>query len=414
MATADREEEQDCGKQATPPSGHSISEAAMHLAPLIDSVMDAILVVDEQQRIVVFNRAAECIFRCQALEAMGQTLNKFIPERFHRAHEKHVQRYMRNGTTTRSMALPGHIAGLRADGTEFPAEATIAHGESGGKKFCAVILRDITERLQAAELRQMLEKAQREEESRLYEHEIEIAASFQRRLISSVFPEVSFATVRGQTRPCREVGGDFFEVLSTADRLTIVLADACGKGISAALIASILHGLAYSQLSAGVSLSRIAESCNRFLCEKASTDYPNYATMIIAHLHRGGELELLNCGHIRPLLISAGRARAIQQANLPVGLFPDTVYESATLTLARGDRVVLLTDGISDAENRRGESFGTQVLEAELSGGGTIERVLDAMSEFCDGWPPHDDCTILEVAYQAAAQEAKCGWAPGS
>ncbi len=345
----------------------------MYLAPLIDSVMDAILVVDEQQRIVVFNRAAECVFGCPASEAMGQALNKFIPERFHRAHEQHVQRYMRNGATTRSMASPGQIAGLCADGTEFPAEATVAHGESGGKKFCAVVLRDITERLRAAELRQMFEKAQREEESRLYEHEIEIAASLQRRLISSVFPQVPFATVRGETRPCREVGGDFFEVMTTDKGLAVVLADACGKGISAALLMANLQAALRSNViqffkdsavpaqNPDGAVSRVVKTLNDQICSYTSAN--KYASFFFAVYDEGdGNFTYCNAGHNPPLYFNGGECRRLTTGGTVVGIFPDAEYDQECVRFHPGDLFLAYTDGIIECVNEYGEEFGEERL----------------------------------------------------
>jgi PAS domain S-box-containing protein len=131
-----------------------ISEA--RVASIIASAMDAIITVDQHQRIVVFNRAAERIFGCSADEAMGQALDRFIPERFRHLHRQHVATFGQTGVTGRSMSRPGILYGLRASGEEFPIEATISQIESDGQKFYTVILRDVTERAQADEVRQQL------------------------------------------------------------------------------------------------------------------------------------------------------------------------------------------------------------------------------------------------------------------
>ncbi len=135
-------------------------------AGIVDSAMDAIIAVDESQRIQAFNRAAEQIFRCPASDALGQALDKFIPERFRQAHRRHVQDFGHTGVTNRSMSRPGTLWGLRSDGEEFPIEATISQVETDGQKLFTVILRDISERVRA-------ERLVRESEERLramYEH----------------------------------------------------------------------------------------------------------------------------------------------------------------------------------------------------------------------------------------------------
>jgi PAS domain S-box-containing protein len=121
------------------------------LRGIIESAMDAIITVDENQRVVVFNKAAEVIFRCPISEALGQTLDKFIPPSLREAHAEHIGAFSHTGVTSRSMYSPGVLSGLRRDGQEFPIEATISQVESNGQKLFTVILRDISERKQAEE-----------------------------------------------------------------------------------------------------------------------------------------------------------------------------------------------------------------------------------------------------------------------
>jgi len=111
--------------------------------------MDAVISVDMQQRIVVFNRAAETVFQCAASEALGTTLERFIPTTAREAHREHIRKYGNEGITSRSMTSPATLTGLRRNGEEFPVEATISQVEVDGEKLYTVILRDITERKQA-------------------------------------------------------------------------------------------------------------------------------------------------------------------------------------------------------------------------------------------------------------------------
>jgi PAS domain S-box-containing protein len=108
--------------------------------------MDAILTIDRNQRIIVFNKAAEQIFRCTASEALGQSIDKFIPGRFRAIHGQHIQGFATTGVTARSMYSPGTLFALRADGEEFPIEAAISQVECDGEKLFTVILRDISAR----------------------------------------------------------------------------------------------------------------------------------------------------------------------------------------------------------------------------------------------------------------------------
>jgi len=130
---------------------HKRSDAALRekqeqLEALIQSAMDAIVTVGEEQKIVVFNAAAERMFRCPAAQAVGQPIERFIPQRFRLAHAEHIRRFGETGDTTRSMDKPDTLMALRADGEEFPMEASISHIRAGDRMLFTVILRDITER----------------------------------------------------------------------------------------------------------------------------------------------------------------------------------------------------------------------------------------------------------------------------
>ena len=120
-------------------------------ASIIGSAMDAIIAIDDAQRIVLFNAAAEKIFGCPANEAVGSSVERFIPQRFRAKHTAHVRRFGEGGVTKRSMGGLGTLWGLRATGEEFPIEASISEVESGGKNFFTVVIRDITERHRAEE-----------------------------------------------------------------------------------------------------------------------------------------------------------------------------------------------------------------------------------------------------------------------
>jgi len=127
-----------------------LRDSEARLNAIIGSAMDAIITVDENQRILLFNAAAESIFRCASGAAVGKPLDRFIPERYRAAHRAHIERFGATGITMRRMGENIVLAGLRADGEEFPIDASISQVVVGGHKFYTVILRDITERQKAA------------------------------------------------------------------------------------------------------------------------------------------------------------------------------------------------------------------------------------------------------------------------
>ncbi|HEY1264798.1 MAG TPA: SpoIIE family protein phosphatase [Terriglobales bacterium] len=250
---------------------------------------------------------------------------------------------------------------------------------------------------EAASLIENARLVQAEEEARRYQQELFIAASIQQKLMAVTIPEVPFAKLAGRNLSCKEIGGDFFDAVNTEEGLTVVLADVSGKGVSAALLASTLQGMIYSQLAAGVGLVEIVSSVNRFFTHKEIGE--KYATLVIARVRRDGELEYVNCGHVPPLLVCNKEVIRPSHGNLPVGLLADASYESDHFQLHSGDRLVLVTDGVTEAENASGEFFDNERLEAVAAKSGMLEDIFSAVSAFCAGTPMSDDCTVVNLLY---------------
>jgi serine phosphatase RsbU (regulator of sigma subunit) len=255
-------------------------------------------------------------------------------------------------------------------------------------------------RVIATEAASLIENArlvQAEEVSRRYQQELAIAASIQQRLMAVTIPEVPYAKMRGRNLSCKEIGGDFFDVVNTDDGLAVVLADVSGKGVSAAVLASTLQGMVYAHLHARMPLTDIMTSVNRFFTQKHLGE--KYATVIITRVRRDGELEYVNCGHVPPLLVSGDQVTRPQHGNLPVGLLADAQYESDRVHLKPGDRFILVTDGVTEAENAHGEFYDNERLEAVAAKTPTLEDIFASVSAFCAGNPLGDDCTVVELLY---------------
>jgi PAS domain S-box-containing protein len=137
----------------------ALSGAQARLAAIVDSAMDAVITVDEEQKIVLFNRAAEQVFGLRREEALGGAIERFLPQRFRAAHAGHVEHFGQTGVTSRRMGDVTTLWALRSDGTEFPIEASISQAVEEGRRYYTVILRDITRRKQAEDalLRQQKE-----------------------------------------------------------------------------------------------------------------------------------------------------------------------------------------------------------------------------------------------------------------
>ncbi len=254
---------------------------------------------------------------------------------------------------------------------------------------------------EAAALVENAHLVQAEEAARRYQQELTIAASIQQRLMTVSIPNVPFAAIKATNLACKDVGGDFFDVVMTDQGLAVLVADVSGKGISAALLASILQGMIYSQLIANMPLDEIVSTANAFLCRKVMGQ--KYATLLLCRLKADGELEYVNCGHIPPVLVSGSKIdRAKDSSNVPVGLLAGADFQCAKMKLPADARFVLVTDGVTEAEDAQGEFFGDERLEQSANSESPYESIFTSVKTFCGETPLSDDCTILELHYKGA------------
>jgi sigma-B regulation protein RsbU (phosphoserine phosphatase) len=301
------------------------------------------------------------------------------------------------------ICMPLRKPQVQAIRTEQPTSAEVMGALYVDSRFAA---RDITSvstdilRAIATEAAQLIENArlvQAEEAGRRYQQELSIAASIQQGLMAVTIPEVPFARLSGRNLSCKEIGGDFFDAVNTPHGLAVVLADVSGKGVSAALLASILQGMVYSHLIAGMPLTEIVTALNRFFTKKHIGS--KYATMVIARLRHDGDLEYVNCGHVPPVWICNQEVLRPSHGNLPVGLLADAVYESDHCQMKPGDRLILVTDGVTEAENAHGDMFDSDRLEVVAGKSLSMDDIFAAVADFCGGTPLNDDCTVIELVY---------------
>jgi len=240
-----------------------------------------------------------------------------------------------------------------------------------------------------------------EQEALAYQRELAIASTIQQSMMEVKIPSLPFAKVEARNISCKEIGGDFYDVMRLDDCVAVVVADVSGKGISAALLASVLQGAIYPQLRQGLPLEQIAEGLNLYIYNKIVGQ--KYATMLVMKLYESGEIEYINCGHVRPLLHSGNSIRRLDNENLPVGLLSPVTFSGGREQLSDGDRVLLYTDGIAEAENHDGNFFGDERLEAALASDFSLGNLFTALDAYRAEVPLADDCTALFLRYTQKA-----------
>lgn len=196
--------------------------------------------------------------------------------------------------------------------------------------------------------------------------ELDTAVAIHRRIVPSPedLPAVDGFDIHGYNYPCREVGGDYFDIIPIAgDRFAFIICDVSGKGLSAALLVSTLQATFHSLLQSDLPLVKIVERANRLLIRNTTAE--KFATAFIGIADtKTGRMETINAGHNEPLLVRrSGELEKLYAGGLILGMFDFAEYESQDITLAAGDTVYLYTDGISEAVGPDGEEFGDGRLE---------------------------------------------------
>jgi serine phosphatase RsbU (regulator of sigma subunit) len=245
-------------------------------------------------------------------------------------------------------------------------------------------------------IREAIDRDLDSETDEAYEKELEAAADVQQGLMRLSIPRLGFAAVAGANQPCTEVGGDFYTAITVDGCVFAAIADVAGKGVAAAVMACLLQGMIVEGAQSGLPLTEIARTANEFFSER---DLGRYATCVILHVRPDGRSDILNCAHVPPVIVRRGKVHRLRQTNLPLGLIPSAQYESCSVDLSPGDRILLATDGVTEAENSAGVYFGDERLENAVNIGLSPEQILASVREFCTNRALSDDCTLLDVQY---------------
>lgn len=234
------------------------------------------------------------------------------------------------------------------------------------------------------------------------EAELNFAREVQRALFPRTLPNGRGLEFSAVCIPARGISGDYYDILELADgRLVIAIADISGKGISAAILMANLQAVLRTLTSSGSSPSDVCARLNHHLHQV--TDDSKFATFFYSEWNpRERLLRYVNAGHNPPVLVGSCPACRLERGGLPLGLFPDSEFQMGEVVLRPNDLVVLYSDGITEAENAKGEEFG------ELRLLGMIEQncerplaeiqdlVLEAVREW-SGDELEDDLTLLFV-----------------
>ncbi len=261
----------------------------------------------------------------------------------------------------------------------------------------------------ALEASTILENArllQEERQKQRMEEELNIARSIQRDLLPAELPSEGWFRAAGSSIASREVGGDYFDVRQISpDMFACVIADVSGKGVSAALLAALLQGAFLLASEGPIPIEDLMCRVNRFLNERAKGE--KYATVFYCTLDRGGELRWSNAGHPKPYVVRRdSELLPLESTGLPLGMLEMAAYESRSMQLQPGDKIVLFSDGVSEAESVERKFFDAQALKETLRASASLEcaelntKLVEAVEDFCEGAEIADDVTTLVLEYR--------------
>jgi sigma-B regulation protein RsbU (phosphoserine phosphatase) len=237
----------------------------------------------------------------------------------------------------------------------------------------------------------------------IQDEELQRAREIQESLLPKEISQLAGFEVATAWQPARAVGGDYFDVLKLGEnRLAICIADVSGKGVPAALLMANVQASLRASVRDMDSPARVCSIINGMLCESIAAD--RFVTFICGVLDADTRsFRYCNAGHPYPILVSSGAIRRLDQGGAVLGVFPAWAYQNSSVDLSPGDRLLLFTDGITEAEGPQGEEFGMEKVAAFArahaadSAATMNQQLLAQVTQFC-GAHFLDDATLLVLA----------------
>ncbi len=222
--------------------------------------------------------------------------------------------------------------------------------------------------------------------------EVEQAREVQRVLIPSKLPQVPGLSIESEYRPAREVGGDFFQIIPdhTNGSVVLVFGDVTGKGLCAGMLVALIVGVIHTAAKASSDPTFILSAINEHLCERAGAS----ATCLVMHIDSDGDVALANAGQLAPYW----NQKEIQtEGALPLGTIPGIEYGILRFKLAEGDTLMLMSDGVAEAQNEAGQLFGFDRIDELLRHPLTAAELASVAQDFGQ----EDDILVLRVERNA-------------
>lgn len=268
-------------------------------------------------------------------------------------------------------------------------------------------LHDSFEHLQKSLVTYISELKETTKANERMESELFIAQAIQLGMLPKTFPSNELFDIHGIMHPAKEVGGDLFDFRSRESQLYFSIGDISGKGVPAALVMAITLAACRFFNSMGLALDKLVEQLNSNVAE--NNDANMFATMFVGRMNfENRTLEYCNAGHNHIIVIPPDSSPYYLKAkpNLAIGLFEDFSYQKEQLDVPAGTKLVLYTDGVTEAENKSQELYGNErlldLVSSDafrcLSAEEMTKNISDSVHAFAEGNEQNDDITILCIS----------------
>lgn len=239
----------------------------------------------------------------------------------------------------------------------------------------------------------------------ILEEELAVARRIQRQFLPASLPQTQRYGMAALNLQTKQVGGDYYDLVELGEgQFLVVIVDVAGKGIPAALLASMVQASIRTQADLTNPVCRIMTRLNRLVHDATPED--RFATCVLARI--GGDqstVKFANAGHNYPIVLpAAGGWRYLEEGGIPLGITPGFEYGETTMSLEPGDSLLLYTDGITDARNLEGEDYGedrlirlAERLPRDLTADEIVRTVADEVSRFTAGAEQADDITLVAL-----------------
>lgn len=390
-------------------AGEALKQSETRLADIIDFMPEAILAINKEGRVIVWNKAMEALTSVAAEDVLGkdnyehslpfyQIRRPILADMVLMPSKDFEAEYIDFKREDKALMGETFIPSLGPKGSYLLAKAAPLYDVNGDVVGAIESIRDLTERRL---IEQMLNRTKME---------LNIAAEIQKSFIPKNVPGVPGFYIAAMTVPAMEVGGDFYDFIPlSAGECGLVVADVAGKSIPAALFMALSRTIIRANIADSSNASEVLKKSNKMIAMDGASGM--FVTLLYGILNgRDQSLSFANAGHQSPLIFRSENCQLDEEkaSGAALGIIEDMDYIDCYVKFSPGDIALFYTDGVTEALNNLGEMYGEERLinviktNCKLDAKDLIESIFNDILSFCSGKEQHDDITL--VALKACGQ----------